>query len=139
MKAILSLLLLTLLAGCSNNRVTNFTNQEPDNFPVLRAVGYAVINIQPGPSQDEKMLQAIRASKMDAYRELAESLNGQQVTAHSRYKDLTQVSNALDVSVEGIVRGARVVRSYPNGNTYATEMELDTRDLYNINQMAYGY
>ncbi|MGY3925748.1 LPP20 family lipoprotein [Aeromonas simiae] len=139
MKAILSLLLLTLLAGCSNNRVTNFTNQEPDDFPVLRAVGYAVINIQPGPSQDEKMLQAIRASKMDAYRELAESLNGQQVTAHSRYKDLTQVSNALDVSVEGIVRGARVVRSYPNGNTYATEMELDTRDLYNINQMAYGY
>ncbi|QFI55472.1 LPP20 family lipoprotein [Aeromonas simiae] len=139
MKAILSLLLLALLAGCSNNRVTNFTNQEPDDFPVLRAVGYAVINIQPGPSQDEKMLQAIRASKMDAYRELAESLNGQQVTAHSRYKDLTQVSNALDVSVEGVVRGARVVRSYPNGNTYATEMELDTRDLYNINQMAYGY
>ncbi|MHA7000428.1 LPP20 family lipoprotein [Aeromonas schubertii] len=128
-----------LLNGCSGNRVVDYTNQKPDDFPVIRAVGYAVISIQPGPSQDEKMLQAIRASKMDAYRELAESLNGQQVMGRSSYKDLTQVSNALDVSVEGIVRGARVVRSYPNGNTYATEMELDTRDLYNINQLAYGY
>lgn len=139
MKLLWSVLLTLLLAGCNGNRIIDYTNQKPDDFPVIRAVGYAVISIQPGPTRDEKMLQAIRASKMDAYRELAESLNGQQVVAHSRYQDLRQVSNALDVSVEGIVRGARVVRSYPNGNTYATEMELDTRDLYNINQLAYGY
>ncbi|SIQ87194.1 hypothetical protein SAMN05880558_106146 [Aeromonas sp. RU39B] len=139
MKLLWSVLLTLLLAGCNGNRIIDYTNQKPDDFPVIRAVGYAVISIQPGPTRDEKMLQAIRASKMDAYRELAESLNGQQVVAHSRYQDLRQVSNALDVSVEGIVRGARVVRSYPNGNTYATEMELDTRDLYNINQLAYGH
>lgn len=136
MKILFGCLLALLLTACSGNRVVDYdVAEKPDDFPVLKAVGYAVINIQPGPSQSEKMLQAIRASKMDAYRELAEQLNGQQVKAHSSYKDLTQTSNALDVSVAGMVRGAKVVATYPRGNTYATEMELDTRTLYNINQL----
>jgi outer membrane protein FlgP len=139
MKILLGCLMAMLLTACSGNRVVNYdTATKPDDFPVLKAVGYAVIDIQPGPSQSEKMLQAIRASKMDAYRELAEQLNGQQVRAHSSYKDLTQTSNALDVSVAGMVRGARVVATYPRGNTYATEMELDTRSLYNLNQLMAG-
>ncbi|WP_123245472.1 MULTISPECIES: LPP20 family lipoprotein [Aeromonas] len=140
MKILFGCLLALLLTACSGgNRVVNYGgNNKPDDFPVLKAVGYAVIDIQPGPSQSEKMLQAIRASKMDAYRELAEQLNGQQVRGQSSYKDLTQTSNSLDVSVAGMVRGARVVASYPRGNTYATEMELDTRALYNINQLMAG-
>lgn len=141
MKILFGCLLALLLTACSGgNRVVNYGggNNKPDDFPVLKAVGYAVIDIQPGPSQSEKMLQAIRASKMDAYRELAEQLNGQQVRGQSSYKDLTQTSNSLDVSVAGMVRGARVVVSYPRGNTYATEMELDTRALYNINQLMAG-
>ncbi|WAF73707.1 LPP20 family lipoprotein [Aeromonas dhakensis] len=140
MRILFGCLLALLLTACSGgNRVVNYGgNNKPDDFPVLKAVGYAVIDIQPGPSQSEKMLQAIRASKMDAYRELAEQLNGQQVRGQSSYKDLTQTSNSLDVSVVGMVRGARVVASYPRGNTYATEMELDTRALYNINQLMAG-
>ena len=130
---------LSMLTACSGNRVVNYDQGEkPDDFPVLKAVGYAVIDIQPGPSQSEKMLQAIRASKMDAYRELAEQLNGQQVRGQSSYKDLTQTSNSLDVSVAGMVRGARVVATYPRGNTYATELELDTRNLYHLNQLMAG-
>ncbi|MEG0008354.1 LPP20 family lipoprotein [Aeromonas lusitana] len=139
MKILLGCLMAMLLTACSGNRVVNYdTAQKPDDFPVLKAVGYAVIDIQPGPSQSEKMLQAIRASKMDAYRELAEQLNGQQVSGRSSYKDLTQTANTLDVSVAGMVRGARVVATYPRGNTYATEMELDTRSLYNLNQLMAG-
>ena len=124
MRIVLGLMMALLLTACSGNRVVNYDQGEkPDDFPVLKAVGYAVIDIQPGPSQSEKMLQAIRASKMDAYRELAEQLNGQQVRGQSSYKDLTQTSNSLDVSVAGMVRGARVVATYPRGNTYATELE----------------
>ena len=79
MKILFGCLLALLLTGCSYNRVVDYTQGgKPDDFPVLKAVGYAVIDIQPGPSQSEKMLQAIRASKMDAYRELAEQLNGQR-------------------------------------------------------------
>ena len=139
MRIVLGLMMALLLTACSGNRVVNYDQGEkPDDFPVLKAVGYAVIDIQPGPSQSEKMLQAIRASKMDAYRELAEQLNGQQVRGQSSYKDLTQTSNSLDVSVAGMVRGARVVASYPRGNTYATELELDTRNLYHLNQLMAG-
>ena len=126
-------------AACSGYRLVKYDGGErPKGVPVLKAVGYAVIDIQPGPSQSEKMLQAIRASKMDAYRELAEQLNGQQVRGQSSYKDLTQTSNSLDVSVAGMVRGARVVATYPRGNTYATELELDTRNLYHLNQLMAG-
>ena len=139
MRIVLGLMMALLLTACSGNRVVNYDQGEkPDDFPVLKAVGYAVIDIQPGPSQSEKMLQAIRASKMDAYRELAEQLNGQQVRGQSSYKDLTQTSNSLDVSVAGMVRGARVVATYPRGNTYATELELDTSNLYHLNQLMAG-
>lgn len=139
MRIVFGLMMALLLTACSGNRVVNYDQGEkPDDFPVLKAVGYAVIDIQPGPSQSEKMLQAIRASKMDAYRELAEQLNGQQVRGQSSYKDLTQTSNSLDVSVAGMVRGARVVATYPRGNTYATELELDTRNLYHLNQLMAG-
>ena len=139
MRIVLGLMMALLLTACSGNRVVNYDQGEkPDDFPVLKAVGYAVIDIQPGPTQSEKMLQAIRASKMDAYRELAEQLNGQQVRGQSSYKDLTQTSNSLDVSVAGMVRGARVVATYPRGNTYATELELDTRNLYHLNQLMAG-
>jgi hypothetical protein len=92
MKILLGCLMAMLLTACSGNRVVNYdVGEKPDDFPVLKAVGYAVIDIQPGPSQSEKMLQAIRASKMDAYRELAEQLNGQQVRGQSS-QDLTQTS-----------------------------------------------
>ena len=139
MRIVFGLMMALLLTACSGNRVVNYDQGEkPDDFPVLKAVGYAVIDIQPGPSQSEKMLQAIRASKMDAYRELTEQLNGQQVRGQSSYKDLTQTSNSLDVSVAGMVRGARVVATYPRGNTYATELELDTRNLYHLNQLMAG-
>ena len=139
MRIVLGLMMALLLTACSGNRVVNYDQGEkPDDFPVLKAVGYAVIDIQPGPSQSEKMLQAIRASKRDAYRELAEQLNGQQVRGQSSYTDLTQTSNSLDVSVAGMVRGARVVATYPRGNTYATELELDTRNLYHLNQLMAG-
>ena len=139
MRIVLGLMMALLLTACSGNRVVNYDQGEkPDDFPVLKAVGYAVIDIQPGPSQSEKMLQAIRASKMDAYRELTEQLNGQQVRGQSSYKDLTQTSNSLDVSVAGMVRGARVVATYPRGNTYATELELETRNLYHLNQLMAG-
>ena len=139
MRSLFGLMLALLLTARSGNRVVNYdVAEQPADFPVLKAVGYAVIAIQPGPSQSEKMLQAIRASKMDAYRELAEQLNGQQVRGQSSYKDLTQTSNSLDVSVAGMVRGARVVATYPRGNTYATELELDTRNLYPLNHLMAG-
>jgi len=121
-----------LLAACSRDGVTRYQIEEPERFPVLHAVGYAIVDVQPGPSRSEKMLQALRASKLDAYRELTEQVYGQALQGSTTLRDAVQTSNQMQVSVEGVVRGARVLKSYPVDNMYATELELDTKVLYDL-------
>ena len=78
----------------------------------------------------------MRASKLDAYRELAEQVYGHQVQGRSEMKNLITSDDKLRSKVEGVIRGARVVKTYPVGDTYATELELDMKlvyDLYRIN------
>jgi hypothetical protein len=42
--------------------------------------------------------------------------------------------NQLKSSVQGIIRGAKVVKSYPVGDVYTTELQLDFKDVYDIYQ-----
>lgn len=106
---------------------------EPQNYPVLNAVGYAPINAQIGIDRSSKRLMAIKASKLDAYRELAEQVYGQKVDGKQELSNLILTNNTLRSSVEGVIRGARVVKTYPVGDdTYATELELDMQVVYNI-------
>ena len=136
---ILLLLSSVFLAGCTTHRVTHYARETPDEFPVLRSVGYGIVDVQPGPTRSEKILQAIRASKLDAYRELTEQVYGNAIQADTTYKDNRQASNRMHANVDGLLRGARVVKSYPVDNMYATELELDTKVLYNIYQMDHAY
>ena len=70
-----------LLGGCSAfyDKYVQWSYEKPETFPVIYAVGYAPISLQHGTSDTEKMLNAIRASKLDAYRELAEQVYGQHL------------------------------------------------------------
>ncbi len=107
---------------------------EPQDFPVLFAVGYAPISAQRGADQSSKVLMALKASKLDAYRELTEQVYGQKVDGGQTLSNLVLQDTRLDSSVQGLIRGARVVKSYPVGDdTYATELELDFKlvnDIY---------
>nr|WP_136250090.1 LPP20 family lipoprotein [Ningiella ruwaisensis] len=107
---------------------------QPETYPVLSAVGYAPIQSQLGNTESSKRLQAIKASKLDAYRELAEQVYGQKIDGEQSLANMILSDNQLKASVEGVIRGARVVKSYPVGDdTYATELELDmavVHDLY---------
>ena len=106
---------------------------EPEQYPVLNAVGYAPINAQIGLDVSSKRLMAIKASKLDAYRELAEQVYGQKVHGNQALSNLVLTDNSLKSSVEGVIRGARVIKSYPVGNdTYATELELDMAKVHDI-------
>ena len=116
------------LGGCQMLSSTSFTRDiaytdtgvhRPDEFPVLHATGYAVISRQPGRTEDEREIMAMRASKVEAYRELTEQVNGLYLKAST-------------TEVEGYVHGARVIRQYPLGDTYATELELDTKVIYDL-------
>ncbi len=53
----------------------------------LTAVGYASISEQTGRNEEEKQVRAMRASKIDAYRELAEQVYGLRVSARADLQD----------------------------------------------------
>ncbi|NRB25159.1 LPP20 family lipoprotein, partial [Shewanella sp.] len=67
----------------------------------------------------------MQASKIVAYRELAEQVFGQQLSASSSVNDWMLTNDSIHASVSGVIRGAKVVRSYPAGDHYVTELELD--------------
>lgn len=138
---------LFLQTGCTNflhstsNTIGNSLNyidtgvNKPDEFPILRATGYAIISRQSGPTSTERNLQAMRASKLDAYRELSEQVYGIYIKSNLKLRDTVQVNNGISSEVEGVVHGARVIRQYPLGDSYVTELELDTKVLYDMYQM----
>ena len=145
MKALLSQFKLAALfiaalvvSGCSSvlDKHVVWEYEEPESFPVLRAIGYAPISSQPGDSKDIKNIMAMKASKLEAYRELAEQVYGRQVKGSSNLSNMIATDDKLRAKVQGVIRGAKIVKSYPVGNTYATELELDMKlvhDLYKIN------
>lgn len=121
-------------SGVSGNYASMDSSGHQDlgsEFPVLTATGYSVVSVQPGKTQDQKILQAMRASKIDAYRELSEQVYGMQIDAGTTIRDVVQLDNTVEASVSGFVRGAKVVRTYPvSPNVYATELQLDTKLLH---------
>lgn len=123
------------LAACDSliTKHIEWETVEPSEYPVLNAVGYAPIEAQIGLNSSSKRLMAIKASKLDAYRELAEQVYGQKVDGIQELANMVLTNNQLKSSVEGVIRGARVVKTYPVGeDTYATELELDMEVVHNI-------
>ena len=122
------------LSGCAQlfDKHIEYTYQQPDSFPVLKAVGYAPISLQPGKSEQQKSILAIKASKLEAYRELAEQVYGQKITANTSVRAMIASNDSLNAQVNGVVRGAKVVKSYAVGDTYATELELDMKLVYDL-------
>ena len=81
------------------------------------AVGYAAVAAQKGDSDDIRMLNAIKASKLDAYKELAEQVFGVMLTSENSVKEHQLQDEVLDVKVTGLVRGAKVLKTYHEENT----------------------
>lgn len=133
-KVILLTLSLGLVTGCSSiyDKHVSWQSVEPESFPVIHAVGYAPISLQKSEHETQRMLMAIKASKLAAYAELAEQVYGQQVSNKLSMADLLVENNQLSASVQGVIRGAKVVKSYAVGDTYTTEMTLDFKDVYDI-------
>lgn len=133
------LLLLSLLGGitaCSSvyDRHIEWQTVKPDTFPVLTAIGQAPISLQKSKHKTQKMLMAIKASKLAAYAELAEQVYGQTIDGKTTMSNLIVNNQQLKSSVQGIIRGAKVVKSYPVGDSYTTELRLDFKDVYELYQ-----
>ena len=106
----------------------------PETFPIIHGIGYAPISLQKSKHETQRMLMAIKASKIAAYSELAEQIYGQQISGNTTMADMLIENQQLTSSIQGLIRGAKVVKSYPVGDTYTTELQLDFKDVYEIYQ-----
>ena len=115
----------------SLNSVREVFDANSENIPTLTAVGYAVVSSQPGQSDAQRRLMAIRSARMAAMRDLAEQIHGLQVDSSTTVIDLMVQNDTFRGIVSGTIRGARTVRINPTGSdTYEIVLEID-REMIN--------
>jgi len=100
----------------------------------LSAVGYASIGDQKGRNDAEKQVRAMRASKIDAYRELAEQVYGMRVSGRADLTNQRLGTESTSGAVDGIIRGAEVIRSYKVGDSYVTELRLNIEKMKKLRE-----
>ena len=137
MKRITSLCLiigLVTLTGCKSINLAMAPPAEPKSLTAplvekretITATGYAVVAVQNHKNPAQQRLMAIRASKLDAYRNLTEQVYGQQLDASSTVADMVVTNDTFRTKVEGVIYGARLVSITPVGeDTYETTLSLD--------------
>ena len=131
---------LSALTGCksinlamptttSNKDATAMSAPLVEKRETITATGYAVVAVQNHKNAAQQRLMAIRASKLDAYRNLTEQVYGQQLDASSTVADMVVTNDTFRSKVEGVIYGARLVSITPVGeDTYETTLSLD-RDV----------
>jgi len=125
------LLSLSILSGC--NSLQEPSSEKPpaeiNAHYQFTSVGYAPIEIQSGDSFDVKVLNAIKASKLEAYKEMAEQIYGVLLSAKSDVEGAALGDDKIKAQVRGLVKGARVLQSYHEGDMYITELAIDMQTL----------
>ena len=93
--------------------------------PSVTAVGFSSIAIQPSKSLNQRRLMAIRAAKLDAYRNLTEQLYGIYIQGETTIGEAVLTSDKLGAALRGTVIGARTVKIEPTGSdTYQVELAV---------------
>jgi hypothetical protein len=105
----------------------------------ITATGYAVVAVQNHKNPAQQRLMAIRASKLDAYRNLTEQVYGQQLDATSTVADMVVTNDVFRTKVEGVIYGARLVSITPVGDeTYETTLSLDRDVVQDLRMLFMG-
>ena len=140
----------TALTGCksinlamptSTTKDTNAGLAAPliEKRETITATGYAVVAVQNHKNPAQQRLMAIRASKLDAYRNLTEQVYGQQLDATSTVAAMVVTNDTFRAKVEGVIYGARLVSITPVGeDTYETTLSLDRDVVQDLRIMFMG-
>ncbi|MCE2667573.1 MAG: LPP20 family lipoprotein [Limnohabitans sp.] len=149
-RTVISVLVLSMVAltGCKSiNLSMPVTSKDASSMvpPVVEkretitATGYAVVTVQNHKNPAQQRLMAIRASKLDAYRNLTEQVYGQQLDASSTVADMVVTNDTFRTKVEGVIYGARLVSITPVGeDTYETTLSLDRDVVQDLRIMYMG-
>jgi len=122
----------TLLSACGTVRTLT---RQPAPQPVivtLNATGYGAVNTAAcngecdRVSPPQRKLLAMRASRLDAYRAMAEQVYGLRVEGGSTVGSLALKDDSFKVYIDAFIRGARVTNSVQREDgTYETTVEMD--------------
>jgi hypothetical protein len=141
---------MTALTGCKSINLAMPTSSAKDantamSAPLVEkretisATGYAVVTVQNHKNPAQQRLMAIRASKLDAYRNLTEQVYGQQLDATSTVADMVVTNDTFRAKVEGVIYGARLISITPVGeDTYETTLSLDRDVVQDLRIMFMG-
>ncbi|HSG04189.1 MAG TPA: LPP20 family lipoprotein [Marinobacterium sp.] len=132
--SLFTLLLLLSLSGCQaipNALMPSAAlTKDAAKEDWVQATGYAPISLQPGATPEQKQLNAMRVSKLRAYQELAAIVNGQYLYGTTTVESMILQNDEFKTAVAGVVRGARVVKSFPvQEDVYATILEVDLNQV----------
>lgn len=129
--ALTGLVISLLTTACSTQKAPS-TPIESLPHKTLSAIGYGTVEKSDRYSRSQIKLMAMRASKMDAYRSLAEQLNGIQLRGQTTVGDMEVSHDNYQVYLNAYLRGARVTRTsaigsdiYAGDDTFETVVELD--------------
>jgi hypothetical protein len=145
LKKILIMLFILLITACSAKNeykiLSNDTSADQKFLPVYKkevliAVGYANISTQNSDNISQRRLMAMRASKLDAYRNLIEQVYGQNINSTTTVEDMVVSSDTLRAHVEGLIYGAHLVSITPVGDdSYETKLELASTIVNDLRSM----
>jgi len=99
----------------------------------LIVVGYASVTAQPSTDAAERRLMAARASRLDAYRSMAELVFGVHFGSESAADDTRLRNDNTRTRVSGHLRGVEIVSIEPLGNdTYQTTLRLPAAEVMRL-------
>lgn len=120
-----------LMTACSTQKAPP-VSLESLPLKTISAIGYGTVEKSDRYSRSQIKLMAMRASKLDAYRSLAEQLNGIQLRGQTTVGDMEVTNDNYQVYLNAYLRGARVKRTsaigsdlYAGDDTFETVVELD--------------
>lgn len=91
----------------------------------ITGIGYGAESTYQAYTAGQRRLMAIRSSKLDAYRSLAEQIYGIKIDSNTSVATLTAKNDSFRARVNAVVRGARLVSVTPMAdNNYETVLEV---------------
>ena len=126
------------LTGCINQQPNTVTVVPPSTVQSvapapqkkpellkITGIGYGAESTYAAYTQGQRRLMAIRSSKLDAYRALAEQIYGIKIDSNTSVSTLTAKNDSFRARVNAVVRGARVVSVTPMADhNYETVLEV---------------